>query len=285
MKKIIAMLLVLVMAASLVACGGEKAPETTAAPATEAPATEAPATEAPAVDPSEGSTVDPSEAPATEAPAAVMSYAEFAAAELETEVVVETYVQTIESWWDGACHIYAQSEDGGYYIYGYTCTEDEANALVPGTKILVKGYKTAWSGEVEIVDATIEVLEGSYIVEEAFDTTALLGTADLEAYMNSLVAFKGLTVAASTDANGNEVAFLYKWDGSGSQGDDIYFNVTDGTNTYTFTINAYMVGYGAGSDVYAAAEALNVGDVIDVEGFLYWYNGAQPHCTSIVVAE
>jgi hypothetical protein len=273
MKKIIAMLLVLVMAASLVACGGEKAPETTVAPETTAPA--APET-----------TVAPeTEAPETEATVAVMSYAEFAAAELETEVVVETYVQTIESWWNDQCHIYAQSEDGGYYIYGYACTEDEANALVPGTKILVKGYKTAWSGEIEIVDATIEILEGSYIVEEAFDATALLGTADLETYINTLVAFKGLTVAASTDANGNEVAFLYKWDGSGSQGDDIYFNVTDGTNTYTFTINAYMVGYGAGSDVYAAAEALNVGDVIDVEGFLYWYNGAQPHCTSIVVAE
>ena len=271
MKKIIAMLLVLVMAASLVACGGEKAPETTAAPATEAPVTEAPATEA----------------PATEAPAevTVMTHAEFDAAELETAVCVETYVQTIESWWDGACHIYAQSEDGGYYIYGYACTEDEAAALVPGTKILVSGYKTAWSGEVEIVDATIEVLEGSYIVEEAADVTALLGTEELQAHMNSLVAFNGLTVAASTDANGNEAAFLYKWDGSGSQGDDIYFNVTDGTNTYTFTVNAYMVGYGAGSDVYAAVEALNVGDTINVEGFLYWYEGAQPHCTSVVVAE
>ena len=266
MKKIIAMLLVLTMAASLFGCAASKAPETTAAPATEAPATEAPATEA----------------PATEAPAAVMTYAEFAAAELETEVTIETYVQTIESWWDGACHIYAQSEDGGYYIYGYACTEEEAALLVPGTKILVKGFKTAWSGEVEIVDATIEVLEGSYIVEEAFDATALLGTDELEGYMNSLVAFNGLTVAASNDEG---AAFLYKWDGSGSQGDDIYFNVTDGTNTYTFTVNAYLVGFGAGSDVYAAAEALNVGDVINVEGFLYWYEGAQPHCTSIVVAE
>ena len=274
MKKIIAMLLVLTMALALFGCAGSNAPETTAAPATEAPATEAPATEAPAT-----------EAPATEAPAAVMTHAEFDAAELETEITVETYVQTIESWWDGACHIYAQSEDGGYYIYGYACTEEEAALLVPGTKILVNGYKTAWSGEVEIVDATIEVLEGSYIVEEAFDATALLGTEELAVYNNSLVVFKGLTVAASTDAEGNEAAFLYKWDGSGSQGDDIYFNVTDGTNTYTFTVNAYMVGYGAGSDVYTAVEALNVGDVIDVEGFLYWYQGAQPHCTSVVVAE
>ena len=269
MKKIIAMLLVLVMAVSLVACGSNDAPEATGAPET---------TEAPETTGAPETTAAP-----TEAAVAVMTHEEFMAAEMDAQVVIETYVQTIESWWDGACHIYAQSEDGGYYIYGYTCTEDEAAALVPGTKILVDGYKTAWSGEVEIIDATIEILEGSYIVEEAFDATALLGTADLEAYMNFLVAFKGLTVAASTDANGNEAAFLYKWDGSGAQGDDLYFNVTDGTNTYTFTVNAYMVGYGAGSDVYAAVEALKVGDTIDVEGFLYWYEGAQPHCTSVTV--
>ncbi len=46
-----------------------------------------------------------------------------------------------------------------------------------------------------------------------------------------------------------------------------------------------MNGTGADSDVYKAIEALNVGDVIDVEGFLYWYNGAQPHITSVTVAE
>ena len=47
MKKIIALLLVLAMALSLVACGGSKAPETQA-PATEGAQAEAPATEAPA---------------------------------------------------------------------------------------------------------------------------------------------------------------------------------------------------------------------------------------------
>jgi hypothetical protein len=39
------------------------------------------------------------------------------------------------------------------------------------------------------------------------------------------------------------------------------------------------------ADTYAAVEALKVGDVIDVEGFLYWYNGAQPHVTNVTVAE
>ena len=46
MKKIIALLLVLAMALSLVACGGSKAPETQAT-ATEGAQAEAPATEEP----------------------------------------------------------------------------------------------------------------------------------------------------------------------------------------------------------------------------------------------
>ena len=91
-------------------------------------------------------------------PEGVMTHAEFDAAALDTEVTVHTYVQAVESWWDGACHIYAQSKDGGYYIYGYECTEEEAAKLVPGTKIEVKGYKAEWSGEVEIVDAQITIL-------------------------------------------------------------------------------------------------------------------------------
>ena len=38
-----------------------------------------------------------------------------------------------------------------------------------------------------------------------------------------------------------------------------------------------------GTDVYTTVTNLKVGDVIDVEGFLYWYNGAQPHVTSVTV--
>ena len=51
------------------------------------------------------------------------------------------------------------------------------------------------------------------------------------------MSFTGLTVAPSTDANGNEAAFLYNWDGSGTQGDDVYFNVTvgDSEEVYSFT--------------------------------------------------
>ena len=214
-------------------------------------------------------------------PQGVMTHDEFVAAALDTEVTVYTYVQAVESWWDGCCQIYAQSKDGGYYIYDYACTEEDAAKLVPGTKIKVTGYKSEWSGEVEITEATIEILEGTWTVEAAADVTALMGTEDLAKHMNELVAIKGLTVAASKDADGNDVPFLYKWDGSGSQGDDIYFNVALGENTYTFTVNAYMIG---NEDTYKAVEALKIGDKIDVEGFLYWYNAAQPHVTAVTPA-
>ncbi len=212
----------------------------------------------------------------------VMTHAEYAAADLKAEVVVECYVQTVESWWDGNLQIYAHDPDGGYYIYNYACTEEDAAKFVPGTKIKVTGFKDAWAGEVEIVDATIEIMEGTWLAK-ATDRTSLLGSSELEKHMNELVAFKGLTVVASNDASGNEVPYLYKWDGSGSQGDDLYFKVAMGENVFTFTVNAYMVGTGSDSATYKAVEALKVGDKIDVEGFLYWYEGAQPHVTSVKV--
>ena len=271
MKKIFALLLALAMVLSFAACGGDK-PVETSAPETTVPETTVPETTVP-------ETTVPE---TTVASVAVMTHAEFVAAEMDSAVVVETYVQAVESWWDGCVQIYAQSEDGGYYIYDLACTEDEASKLVPGTKIRVSGYKAEWAGEVEIIDATYEILEGSWVVTEAADVTALVGTDDLITHLNELVAINGLTVAASKDAEGNDVPFLYKWDGSGSQGDDIYFNVTLGENTYTFTVNAYMIDNAA---AYAAVEALEIGDVINIEGFLYWYNGAQPHVTSVTVVE
>ena len=60
------------------------------------------------------------------------------------------------------------------------------------------------------------------------------GTDELIKHQNEFVSFKGMTVAAAgQDENGNDVAYLYKYDGSGQDGDDLYFNVTLGENTYT----------------------------------------------------
>ena len=115
------------------------------------------------------------------------------------------------------------------------------------------------------------------------DVTDLLGKDELIDHQNEYVSFKGMTVEPSTDADGNEVAFLYNWDGSGQDGDDLYFNVSLNGETYSFVVESYLCDNT--TDVYKAVKELQVGDVIDMEGFLYWYEGVNPHITSVKAAE
>ena len=282
MKKFAALFLALSLSAALVGCGStEKETEKQTEKQTEAATTEAATTEeATEAATTEAATEEATEAATTEAATEevveVMTHEEFVAAELDTKVVVETYVQDKQSWWDNTVTVYAQSEDGAYFIYNMACTEEEDKLLEVGTKIKVTGYKAEWSGEVEIVDATFEILEGEYIAE-ATDVTALLGKDELIEKQNQFVSFKGMTVEESEGG----VPFLYKWDGSGQEGDDIYFNVSIDGQTYNFTIESYLTD--SSTDVYKAAQGLKVGDVIDMEGFLYWYEGVNPHITSITV--
>ena len=116
----------------------------------------------------------------------VMTYDEYVAADLDSQVVVETYVQAKQSWWEDKATFYTQDMDGAYFVYNMPCTQEEYDALVPGTKIKVTGYKAEWSGEVEIIDATYEIEEGEYVAP-ATDVTELLGTDELINYQNRFV--------------------------------------------------------------------------------------------------
>ena len=255
MKKIIAMLLALSLVLAFAGCASEKPAETTTAPET---------TAAPEVT---EEVPDTSETGPAEAEGTVMTHAEYVAADLDTAVCVETYVQDTQSWWNNQITVYAQSEDGAYHIYNMECSEDAAAKLVPGTKIRVTGYKSEWAGEVEITDATFEILEGSYIAETV-DVTDLLGTDAMIEHMNEKASFSGLTVEA----------IAYKND---EPGDDIYLTLSKDGASYNFCVEVYLTG--PDSDVYTTVGTLNVGDTVDVECFLFWYEGMNPHITSIVV--
>ncbi len=198
-----------------------------------------------------------------------MTHEEYMAADMDSEVTIDTYVQGHQSWWDGKVTVYCQSPDGAYFLYELQCSEEDAAKLEPGTKIRVKGFKGEWAGEVEVMDGTFEFLKGDTFVAEPLDVTDLLGTDALIDHQNERVAFKGLTVEN----------IAYKND---EPGDDIY--VTFGYNgaSYDFCVEAYLTG--PDTDVYAAVGALNPGDVVDVEGFLYWYEGVNTHITSVTVA-
>ena len=255
MKKFLTLLLALVVALSIVGCG--KTEDQTDDKDT----------------PDEGG----------DAAVTVMTHAEFDAAAVDSPVTVETYIQARQGWWEkdgvGVATFYTQADDGAYFLYNMPCSkEDYDSMLVEGAKIRVSGYKAEWSGEVEIIDATCELLEGTKVYD-ALDVTSLLGTDELIAHQNEKVSFKGMTVTASNDAG---APFLYNWDGSGEKGNDLYFNVTVNGQTYNFCVESYLCGQD--TEVYQAVEALQIGDVINAEGFLYWYEGVNPHITSVSAA-
>ena len=50
--------------------------------------------------------------------------------------------------------------------------------------------------------------------------------------------------------------------------------------TYSFTVESNLCG--PDSDIYKAVKDFKVGDVIDLVGFLYWYEGPNPHITGIL---
>lgn len=205
----------------------------------------------------------------------VMTYAEYDAAEEGSQVVIETYVQGKQSWWDNKATVYTQDKDGAYFCYEMACTEEDYAKLVPGTKIKVTGEKGSWAGEIEVMNATFEILEGSYVAEPT-DVTSLVGSDDLIKSQNQKVSFKGMTVEAYNGQEGK--GFAYKND---QRGDDIYFQASVNGTTVEFCVEYYLTN--EETDVYKTVETLEVGQTIDVEGFLYWYEGANPHVTGITV--
>ena len=203
----------------------------------------------------------------------VMTWEQYDAADTDTEVVIEAYVQAKQNWWfdseanTGKLTFYLQDGVGGYFVYEWNCTEEQAAKLVPGTKVRVTGVKAEWDGEVEIVDASVEIISGKYVADP-IDVTSELGTEELIKYMNMLVSFKDLTV----------ISVAYK---NNEQGNDIYVNLEKDGAEYTFCVESYLTGMD--TDVYKTVEALKAGDVIDVVGFAYWYNGINTHITNVTV--
>ena len=274
MKKCIACLMAVSMLLAIAGCKKDEQYENPFTPPSGTSSDEAPA---------DTSEEEPAESESETEPAVnvdVMNYSAYIDADMDAEVTIEAYVQAKQSWWEDKATVYLQDEDGAYFCYNMTCSEEDYDKLVDGQKIRVTGFKSEWSGEVEIVDATFEIIDGNWLATPV-DVTEELGTEDLIDKQNQLVSFTGMTVEASKDADGNDVAFLYKWDGSGSEGDDLYFNVSVNGETYTFTVESYLCD--KDSDVYKAVTGLSIGDTIDMEGFLYWYEGVNPHITKVTV--
>ena len=255
MKKILAVLLALMLVMAFAACTEPEETPETPEENVETPVASDADVEEPAVE-----------------PVKVMTHEEYIAAALDTEVVIETYVQAHQSWWDNKVTVYCQSPDGAYFLYELACSEEDAAKLVPGTKIRVTGTKGAWAGEVEVMDGTFEFVEGDTYVAEAFDAIPLLfGTEEeLIAHQNEYVSFEGMTVDSIEFKNGEP-------------GDDIYVTLLYGGNQYNFCVEYYLTG--TDTDVYKTVSSLEGGEMVNVKGYLYWYEGMNPHITSIEIVD
>ena len=197
----------------------------------------------------------------------VMTFAEYEAAAVDSEVTIEAYVQAHQSWWDNKITVYAADKEGAYFLYEMACSEEDAAKLTPGTMSKAKGYKSEWSGEVEIVDATFEIEDGNYIAP-AEDLTKLLGTDELIKHQNCFAVFKDMTVKS--------VAYKNE-----EPGDDIYVTFTKDGKDYDFCLEYYLNG--SDEAFYNQVGSLTEGQVCDVEGFVYWYEGPNPHITKVTV--
>jgi len=202
-----------------------------------------------------------------EQPQDVMTHDQYLAAELDTPVTVECYVQATQEWWNDTVNVYAQDRDGGYFIYEMACSEADAARLTPGTKIRVSGYKTEWAGLVEIVDGTFTFVENAdtYIPEPLEITTSMDAEA-LIPHQGSRVCFRNMTVTSIEYRNGEP-------------GDDIYVIAEQDGQSYWFTVERYLTA--PDTQLYQDVLSLKVGDVVDLEGLLYWYNGPDTHLTSV----
>lgn len=204
----------------------------------------------------------------TEIPAdAAMDYYAYDEADLGDLVVVEAYVQATQSWWSNKITVYLADADGAYFAYEMACTQEDAAKLTPGTKIRIIGTKGEWAGEVEIMDCTFTFIEDAdtYIAEPK-DLTDMLGDDDLINYQNQLAKFTDMTIKSVEYKNG-------------TPGDDIYVTLTKGGVDYSFCVEYYLNGSDAA--FYGQFATLVAGDVVDVEGFVYWYNGINTHITKI----
>ena len=120
-------------------------------------------------------------------------------------------------------------------------------------------------------------MDGDPFIAEAEDVTDKIGTDDLIAAQNKLVVFKGLTIKEYADG----AAFAYK--NAENKTDDLYFTGEKDGKEISLCVEFYLRGQD--SDVYKAVEGLQIGDVVDVTAYLFWYNDANPHVISVIKAE
>ena len=207
----------------------------------------------------------------------VASYSEYLSSAGDQPITIESYLQEKEAWNEGKTSLWLQDEEGAYYIYHLPCSPEEYDALYVGRKLRVSGYKTEFSGNLQLTDAGFLLLDGTYIASP-FDASDFLDSDELYYHQNQRVRFRNMKIEPMFDGVS---AFYYGWDNSGSseKQSDLYFTASNSGVTCTFLVKSSLCG--AESEVYRTVQEFRIGDTVSLEGILSWYNGPQPLVTSV----
>lgn len=211
--------------------------------------------------------------------ASVSDYTQFLADDGLNPVTIESFLQLKLDWEEGHTSLYLQDDTGAYYVYRLACTQEEYEALLPGQKLRVTGYKTEFSGEPELTDATFSVLEGTFLAEPV----AVPDSVDADGlyrYVNHKITLRGFRIDPMFDGRS---AFFYGWDNSGSaeEGSDLYFTVSGSGFSCQAVVKTQMQTPEA--EVYRTVQSLQLYDRVELSGILTWYNGPQLLVTAVSV--
>ena len=220
----------------------------------------------------------------------VMSYEDFMDAEAGDEVCIKGIISAKQSWWDNKVTMYLATENPGegYFLYEFQCTQEENDTdYAIGNTLVVYGEKSIYAEEHEIagsdIDYELTQISNETLREAIIDVTSSVDSEDLFAYQNSkFTATLAVKEYTTTDTNANVAengAYGYKGD---APTDDLYFTLVDANgNELACCVEKYLTS--AYETVKAAimSEDFTVGTLVKVEGYMYWWNGANPHITSI----
>ena len=212
----------------------------------------------------------------------VLTHEEYLKAPIGETVTIEAYIQDIQGNPDTKVSLYLQDPDGGYFAFDVVCTPMVYNSLSVGGKVRIEGEKFDWYGEEEINNGTVTILDGDTYIAPVLDVTDIMGTADLREHLNEKVLMRGLTIEPSTDPSGASVPYIVGYNGKGDADDDLFFMASKDGKAYNFTVESDLAQNSM--SVYRDLHTMKIGDVVDIESILYWYDtDYNPHAYHVAL--
>lgn len=207
-----------------------------------------------------------------------LTYNEFLATNYEEQVTVAGYVQAKMIYATDRANtslfVKDQTSDSCYFIFNAMMSQETYNSITEGTPVKITGTKTIFSNEVEIANATVEVLNGTPYVANPLDITTIFSSSASD-YINRKIQLTGFTVVPFEDGS----TFHFGYSGNGSNGDAIYFQASKDGITYMFVVNQYLTD--SSTSVYTAVQGLTAGQTITIQGYMYFYEDPLVMVTSV----